>query len=145
MTKRKHFAETVTRLDYDILLFTQTWLTPLFSNKELFLTNYLIYCAERLVCVNFVSRHGTILLGVKTGVPHSEVPRDTLLPSFRSSLVLVEFFGSAKYLIAVLCNPPQDSQNRIFSDDIRLLFDFLSTLTSHEIVLRGDFNLPKVN
>ena len=105
VTERNHFAETLTQLDHDILLITETWLTLLFSKRELFLTNLQIYRAERMVSVNCVSRHGGVLLGVKTGVPHTEVPRDTLPPSFRSSLVLVEFFGSAKYLIAVLYDP----------------------------------------
>ena len=145
MTKRKHFAETVTRLDYDILLITETWLTPLFSNRELFLTNYQIYRAESPFSLNCVSLHGAVLLGVKMGIRHSEVPRDTLPPSFSSSLVLVELFGNSKYLIAVLYNPPQDSQYCITSDDIRVLFHFLSTFTNHKIVLTGDFNLPKVD
>lgn len=64
-TKLTSLSLSVTSSDYDILFFTETWLTEDISNLELGMNDFDIYRKDRNASTSSASRGGGVLIAVK--------------------------------------------------------------------------------
>ena len=72
LNKRIKFADYVYRLDFDVLLLTETWLTAEIKSAELFLPDYDIIRGDRST-ESDASRHGGVLVAVKKTIKSEEI------------------------------------------------------------------------
>ena len=97
---------TVYRLDFDVLLLTETWLTTDIKSAELFLPDYDIIRGDRPTEIDQLnqiqsdkptesdaSRHGGVLIAVKTTIKTEEVSVAELALSVQSSLRVTKLIG----------------------------------------------------
>ena len=91
MNTRIKFADYVYRLDFDVSLLTEAWLTTHIENAELFLPDYDIIRGDRPTeseelkqvqghksTESDASRHGGVLIAVKKTIKSEEVSVDEL-------------------------------------------------------------------
>ena len=91
MNTRIKIAEYVYRLDFDVLLLTETWLTTHIKNAELFLLDYDIIRGDRPTETEELkqiqshkpteldaSRHGGVLIAAKKTIKSERVSVDEL-------------------------------------------------------------------
>ena len=139
MNTRIKFADYVYRLDFDVLLLTETWLTTHIKNAELFLPDYDIIRGDRPTeseelkqiqshrsTESDASRHGGVLIAVKKTIKSEEVSVD----EFQSSLRVTKLIGLEPLYVAVLYNPPEKSKYRISIEDLQKLFRFFEETCS---------------
>ena len=155
LNKRIKFADYVYRLDFDVLLLTETWLTDDIKSAELFLPNYDIIRGDRPTesdklnqiqsdkpTESDASRHGGVLTAVKKTIKTEEVSVGELPLSVQSSLRVTKLIGLEPLYIAVLYNPPAGSKYRISIEDLQKLFRFLEETCPKRLLFTGDFNMP---
>ena len=158
LNKRIKFADYVYRLDFDVLLITETWLTTEIKSAELFLPDYDIIRGDRPTesdKLNQIqidkppesdaSRHGVVLIAVKNTIKTEEVSVAELPLSVQSSLRVTELIGLEQLYIAVLYNPPAGSKYRITIEDLQKLFRFPEEICPKRLLFTGDFNMPHGN
>ena len=115
MNTRIKFAEYVYRLDVDVLLSTETWLTTHIKNAELFLPDYDIMRGDRPTeseelkqiqshksTESDASRHGRVLIAVKKTIKSEEVSVDELPLPVQSPLRVTKLIGLEPLCVAVL-------------------------------------------
>ena len=157
LNERIKFADYVYRLDFDVLLLTETWLTTDIKSAELFLPDYDIIRGDRPTesdelnqiqsdkpTESDASRDGGVLIAVKktikTVVSEAELPL-----SVQSSLRVTKLIVLEPLYIAVLYNPPAGSKYRISINDLQKLFRFLEETCPKRLLFTGDFNMPHTN
>ena len=144
MNKRIKFADYVYRLDFDVLLLTETWLTTEIKSAELFLPDYDFIRSDRPT-ESDASRHGGVLIAVKKTIKSEEISVAELPLSVQSSLRVTKLIGLEPFYIAFLYNPPAGSKYRISIEDLQKLFRFLEETCSKRLLLSGVFNMPHTN
>ena len=158
LNKRIKFADYIYRLDFDVLLLTETWLTTDIKSAELFLPDYDIIRGDRPTesdelnqiqsdkpTESDASRHGGVLIAVKKTIKTEEVSVVDLPLSVQSSLRVTKLIGLEPLYIAVLYNPPAGSKYRISIEDLQKLFRFLEETCPKRLLFTGDFNMPHTN
>ena len=91
MNTRIKFADYIYRLDFDVSLLTEAWLTTHIENAELFLPDYDIIRGDRPTeseelkqvqghksTESDASRHGGVLIAVKKTIKSEEISVDEL-------------------------------------------------------------------
>ena len=144
LNKRIKFAYYVYRLDFDVLLLAETWLTTQIKSAELFLPDYDIIRGDRPY-ESDASRHGGVLIAVKKTIKSDEISVTELPLSVQSSLRVTKLIGLEPFYIAVIYNTPVESKYRISIEDLQKLFRFLEETCSKRLLLSGDFNMPHTN
>ena len=155
LNKRIKFADYVYRLDFDVLLQTETWLTTDIKSEELFLPVYDIIRGDRPTeseelnqiqsdkpTESDASHHGGVLIAVKKTTKTEEVSLAVLLLSVHSSHRVTKLIGLESLYIAFLYNPLAGSNYRISIEDLKKLFRFLEEACPKRPLLTGDFNMP---
>ena len=158
LNKRTKFADFVYRLDFDVLLLTETWLTTDIKSAEQFLPDYDNIRGERPTesdelnqiqidkpIESDASRHGGVLIAVKKTIETEEVSVTELPLSVQSSLRVTTLNGLKPLYIAVLYNPPVGSKYRTSIEDLQNLFRFLEETCPDCLLFTGDFNMPHSN
>ena len=144
LNRRIKFADYVYRLDFDVLLLAETWLTTDIKSAELFLPDYDIIRGDRPI-ESDASRHGGVLIAVKKTIKSEGFSVAELPLSVQSLLRVTKLIGLEPFFIAVLYSPPAGSKYRISTEDLQKLFRFLEETCSKRLLLSGDFNMPHTN
>ena len=71
------------------------------------LSERLLYCAERLIGKNCVSKYDGLLNGIKGNIPHTGISTETLSESLITSLTLVEVEADKKVTICSNIQSPR--------------------------------------
>ena len=122
-------------------MLTETWLYPQIKNKELHLSQYEVYRAERKLSKKGVSQHGGSLIGISTSIKQELIEISSLPVTIQESVVVAKCWsGMTCILLCCIYNPDAKSPYRIPADDLYLLFNFLSNLTFDLIFIAGDIN-----
>ena len=155
LNERIKLAEYVHRLDFDVLLLIETWLTTDIKSAELLLPDYDIIQGDRPTesdelkqihndkpTESDASRRGGLLITVKKTIKTEEVSVAELPLSVESSLRVTKLIGLKPLYVAVLYNPPAGSKYRISIDDLKKLFRFLEGTCPKRLIFTVDFNMP---
>ena len=144
MNKRIKFIDYVYRLDFDVLLLAETWLTTDIKSAELFLPDYDIIQGDRPT-ESDASRHGGVLIAVKKIIKYEEISVAKLPLSVQSSLRVAKIIGLEPFYIAFLYNRPAGSKYRMSIEDLQKLFRFLEETCYKRLLSSVDFNMPHTN
>ncbi|MCG7868089.1 MAG: endonuclease/exonuclease/phosphatase family protein [Candidatus Thiodiazotropha taylori] len=117
---------------YDILIFTETWLTSKISNDDIMISNFNIpYRKDREV-----RQGGGVAIYTKIGI-HS-INRSELLYNSLEAICIEIKLQSHKFLLCGLYRPPNSGTE--YWDLIDQSFDNMSTSNIKDLVILGDFN-----
>lgn len=137
-TKLNILSESIASISYDVLVLTETWLTPNFYNNELYMDNFTVYRKDRLADTSPFSRGGGVLVAVSNNIQSIGLPSS---PNIEDVFVLL---GSGKNIVIMgaVYFPPRSPSDvyQSFSSDLDLLVE---KYPSAFICLLGDFNLPR--
>ena len=122
LNKRIEFADYVYRLDFDVLLLTETWLTTDVKSAKLFLPDNDIIRGVRPTESDELnqiqsdkppesdaSRNGGVLIAVNKTIKTEEISVTEIPLSVQSSLRVTELIGIGPLYIAVLYNQPLET------------------------------------
>jgi hypothetical protein len=130
-------------LDYDVILFTETWLKPETLNLEILASEYTIYRKDRNLTVTNLSKGGGVLIAVKSLYNSREV----ILSSNEEidfCCIYVKFECLAMYITCSYI--PPNSNASIYANHLGCINKAYEKLCDTDrLIVFGDFNLPKVN
>lgn len=141
-TKLQKLSESVLthHIDYDVIIFAETWLTDDIASTELGLPNYCIFRKDRCAATNRLSRGGGVLIAVKRGCSATE-----LLPSVGNiEQVFVKVtMGDSVYVFGAVYLPP-GSPPGSYVGHCNSIDELLVNAVDINFCVVGDFNLPRV-
>ena len=144
LNRRIKFSDYVYRLDFDVLLLAETWLTTEIKSQKLFLPGYDIIQGD-IPTESDASCHSGVLIVVKKTIKSEEIKMAELTLSVQSSLRVTKLIGLEPFYIAALYNPLAGNKYRISVEDLQKFFRFLEETCSKRLLLSGDFNMPHTN
>lgn len=134
-TKTSEAYSSVLSDDYDIIVFTETWLTVSFHDSEIFDKRYTVLRRDR----NDHRRGGGVLVAAKTNLCMQCVPLNIMEDSgMECLLVKMKINRKVFYLCSVYFVPNLNVDMYVkFYDTLENILD-----NDVDIVILGDFNLP---
>ena len=128
-------------LSYDIIILTETWLSPDITDGELGFNSFKIFRLDRNPNNSFHSRGGGVLIAVNSEIIsnpvfsiNSNVEHLFALLSVHSSSILI----GATYL-------PPSSPTTVIESHLSTIDHLLITLKPDVVFLLGDYNMPNVS
>ena len=124
-----------------MICITETWLTPAVSDPALHLKNYKLYRKDRTPDRNGNTKHGGVLIGVRTELPSVEVPLH-----ISEDVIVVKLFcnSSTNLLVCCLYSAPHQSLYTWDSQRFIELIKILNTLQDEHncklTIICGDIN-----
>ncbi|XP_062541593.1 uncharacterized protein LOC134209614 [Armigeres subalbatus] len=143
-TKVDEVFLSTSELEYDIYVFTETWLDDCIQSSQLFCSNYAVFRVDRCVTNSSRRRGGGVLIAVSKKIGSSLV---TLRNGANIEQLWVKVSVRATDLfVGALYIPPDKSQDRTF---MQYHIDAASEICSlrkdsDSMVLFGDFNQPRL-
>lgn len=139
-SKIKDCFLAISGCDYDVIVFTETWLCDNINNCELFGSNYIVYKCDRSSLNSTKKIGGGVLIAVKINISSSVVICDSSNEEIWVKLCV----GDKKFFICSVYFPPLAN---IFK--YNAFIESLSTVSStsdiiDNILVFGDFNLPNL-
>ena len=142
--KQLRLVNFIQRLNFDIALLTETWLTPDIKNSYLRLPDYYIIRTDRPARKG-ISTHGGVLIAITNEIKDKEVLITCLPKTVQTSLRVIKIETTKPCHLAVFDNPLKRSTYQIPLEEISLMFDFLKTQCPGNLILTGDFNMPETS
>ncbi|KAG5876716.1 hypothetical protein JTB14_010124 [Gonioctena quinquepunctata] len=123
--------------NYDVLIFTETWLTDGILDPELNLSDFTIYRTDRSLLYSCATSGGGVLIAVKKRCNSRLVPSSTDIKQLFVSITI----GKELIIIGSVYFPPKTAPEKYmsFSDNVDSLVNHLQPT---QICLIGEFNLP---
>lgn len=142
-TKLKEFAVAVSVEDFDVILLTETFLSPDINNEELNLTNYHIFRCDRTVLTSSCTRGGGVLAAVNSQLAVKIL--QSPITDVEHLFLDVTLKNKNRIIIGLVYIPPSSPVEIYdkFCSSIYMVLESHRT-ESCEIIICGDFNLPKV-
>lgn len=133
-------SASISSSHYDVIMITESWLNPSIFDAELFDDQWIVFRRDR--CQSGDHREGGgVIIAVRNYISSTLVPQldDTIEQiSVKLTLGMRNLFLNAVYI-------PPDAELVVYENYIRSLRSLFDTLTAcDEIVIAGDFNLPKI-
>lgn len=129
---------------YDIIILTETWLTPDISDSEFIDSRYTVFRHDRDRAVSNKKDGGGVLIAIfKELIPSSlTLSPPLILPEHQ--IVKVPLYGCKNLLVCVTYIPPSTSEE-IYINFINALSKLFDDPNIEHIIFSGDFNLPELN
>jgi hypothetical protein len=133
--KKEEFGTLVDQVDPDIVLGTETWLSPLIANSEIIPEGYEPYRKDREG-----DQHGGVFILVKK---HLISERITIQEAGESVFATVELSNNCPLIIGAIYRPTNGDYEYI--DKIcSTIYDLANKHKNATLWLGGDFNLPDI-
>lgn len=137
----KDLACNIPLANYDVILFTETWLSDDIYDAVLGFHNYQVYRCDRNSMTSKKQRGGGVLIAVKKSI-HSEIVKINNNPI--ETLFIIIKFKSQKIVLNCTYIPPQ-SPHDVYEKYTNLLDDILSRYNDDKKIIFADFNLPHLS
>ncbi|XP_055622381.1 uncharacterized protein LOC129765949 [Toxorhynchites rutilus septentrionalis] len=140
-TKIAQLRIVLSSCDYDVIVFTETWLKDDIESCEIS-SDYVLFRCDRNELTSQYSRGGGVLIAVKNCIKCETVVM-TSCEELEQIAVCIKLQHRSLYVIAIYL-PPNSSTNlcRAHANAVRHVVDHLSE--SDIILSIGDFNLPNL-
>lgn len=142
----EEFYNTTSTCEFQIIGLSETWLSDVVGDAELFPSCYTVFRSDRNFAATGLSRGGGVLLAVDSSIKPVRINVEALKTSFPG----IDILGCKVVLcnisvsIFVLYIPPTISPN-----DFELFIETFETLscfcTDSKLLILGDFNVPLYN
>jgi len=125
---------------FDILIFTETWLSDDVLDSELGLANYNLFRCDRNPSTSVHSRGGGVVIAVKNGLFCREL---------RSSVeyveqIFVDIHIDYKHLVIGAVYIPPSSDVNVYNAHCNAVESIFSMSPNVDILIVGDYNLPNI-
>nr|XP_029713615.1 uncharacterized protein LOC115257802 [Aedes albopictus] len=131
----------LTSCDYDVLVFTETWLTKEISSAEIS-PDYTLFRCDRSELTSEHTRGGGVLIAVKNHL-HCEVMQIPNSERLEQTAVCIKSKTRSLYIISVYL--PPSTHVDLYATHANAVQNIVSQASDADIVLSlGDFNLPKL-
>lgn len=125
-------------LDYNIIVFTETWLKADILNSEVLCNSYTIYRKDRVDRIG-----GGVLIAVSCSLSSELIPTDEF--SGIEFIAVSVMFASVKMFITCSYIPPSADFN-VYKEHLSAIEGIVSSMGESDIILTlGDFNLTSVS
>lgn len=128
-------------LSYDIIILTETWLSPDISDSELGLDYFTIYRLDRNFINSSHSRGGGVLIAVKSAITSSSI---TLNNSNVEHVFVLLSIDHSSLLIGSTYLPPLSSI-LVIESHLSVIEQLLLNHKPDVVLLLGDYNIPGVS
>lgn len=132
---------SVSACDYDIILLTETWLTPSHMSEEYFNNEYVVYRCDRSVSTSPFSMGGGALIAVKRTFNCDQIFIDNFS---MLEIVCIKLSLTDCNIYVICCYVPPNSSLVIYEHFVSF-FDSLLYNASDKVFVVGDFNLPNLS
>lgn len=141
-TKTTDVYLALSQCDYDVVIFTETWLGPDISNTELS-SNYTIYRCDRNAASSQFQRGGGVLIAVRNALNSAAV---SIHGSECLEQMIVHIKLSVFELFACSVYIPPNSSNILYEQHCACVQRLLEQAGDRGVVVvAGDYNLPYLN
>lgn len=126
--------------DFDIIAFSETWLTPAISNLELNFFNYTVYRCDRSAHNSNFGRGGGVLIAI-----NSNLKSKVLKVSFNcvEHIFVLLQLSNINFIIGCVYIPPR-SHITVFENFFSAINELINSNPTAKLILLGDFNLPSL-
>lgn len=126
--------------EHDIILLSESWLTPDIASSEVFCNLFKVYRMDRNSNTSDKQRGGGVLIAVKTEYDSSLVP----LEGVNVEHVFVKVrVGNGKFVFGCVYIPPR-SDIAVYSGHVQVVGDIMRKHGDHTAIIVGDYNLPNL-
>ena len=140
-TKTEILRSIASSLDWDIIILTETWLTPSISSTELNLhDNYIIYRLDRNKENSKKTKGGGILIAVHKRIPSRYLENNS--PHLEH--LFVKLYSNKLNIIICCSYRPPNSPPELLCQHLAEI-DRLQTSSSSDLLIIGDYNLPTLS
>ena len=143
-TKTHELKNSSYYCNFDIIGFTETWLSPQVLNSELFSNEYLVFRSDRRTSLLNIKRGGGVLLAIHNNLSATVIDTDLVSNNFIDVdiLGLCVQFKFSKILLFITYIPPKFTQH----EDLFASISALPCLNGvFDGIFLGDFNIPDFN
>lgn len=126
--------------NFDIYLFSETWLNDSINSSELGFNNFNVFRLDRNKNNSSNKHGGGVLIAVKKQIACKSI---NLSKNNLETLFLILKLGNKKIIVNCSYIPP-DSPITIYQDFVNILQDIVLKNSKAHFLICGDFNLPKV-
>lgn len=143
-TKTEEFFLSVSEMDYDVIVLTETWLNDQHLSTQLFGNSYAVYRDDRNSVVTGLSRGGGVLIAVANYLSSSLVQVRTVA-ELDQIWVKTELNECNVYIGVVYFSPDQATTTATIEDhldSVRAISE--ATCASDINILFGDYNQPNL-
>jgi len=127
--------------NYDVIVLTETWLTPDIKDAELGFIGFQVYRLDRNPNTNSFSRGGGVFIAIKSSLKSHPVPLNVSNVEQVYSLLSI---NTNNLLVGCVYLPPV-SPLTIVESHLSSVENVLSKLKPHSVIICGDFNIPHIN
>ena len=129
--------------NFNIIIFTETWLNDSFTNQEIFGNDWLVYRNDRDYQNLNVNRGGGVLIAIHKSIPSEGLE---IIHSNLFEIVFVKIKSKFKNICLGSVYIPPNSVEEIYSEALHLINDINLTLDENDdIFVFGDFNRPNLS
>ena len=133
--KRAEFSNLMDETGCDVVIGTETWLSPHHKNSELLLNNYDIFRKDR------ATRGGGVLIAVKKDLCAVEIPSST---DTECIFCKINIKGKKTIIFGSFYRPPSSDFNYSVSIN-KEIYSIYNKFKNATLWLGGDFNLPDID
>ncbi|KAF0751787.1 Reverse transcriptase domain-containing protein [Aphis craccivora] len=125
---------------YDIIILTETWLTPDIGNAELGFVGFHIFRFDRNSYSSSSARGGGVLIAVKSNLNASLILNNCL--NVEQVFIALTFLKT-KFLIGAIYLPPNSCAG-VYEQHSQTVEQLVSVYYSCNIIICGDYNMPDI-
>lgn len=143
-TKISDVLLSVLSSDYDVIIFTETWLKESTNDCELFGDNYSVYRCDRCALNSDKPFGGGVLIAVDKQIPSQRIH---VTDSSRIEIVFVKVVFQKVNIFIACIYIPSGSPASVYIQTTAVLSNFFDEhcMSSNDVIICiGDFNLPHV-
>ena len=133
--KRAEFSNLMDETGCDVVIGTETWLSPHHKNSDLLLNNYDIFRKDR------ATRGGGVLIAVKKDLCAVEIPSST---DTECIFCKINIKGKKTIIFGSFYRPPSSDFNYSVSIN-KEIYSIYNKFKNATLWLGGDFNLPDID
>ena len=123
---------------YDIIILTETWLTPDIGNAELGFVGFHIFRFDRNSYSSSSTRGGGVLIAVKSNLNASLIVNNCL--NVEQVFIALTFLKT-KFLIGAVYLPPNSSAD-VYEQHAHTVEQLVSVYSPCSTIICGDYNMP---
>lgn len=129
---------------YDIIILTETWLTPDVSDNEFIDSRYSVFRCDRNRTISLKKDGGGVLIAILKEFRPSRLALSPPLSLPEHTIIKIPTYDNKFLLICATYLPPNTVES-IYDNFINSLSCLVDDPCMEQIILAGDFNLPELS
>jgi Reverse transcriptase (RNA-dependent DNA polymerase)/Endonuclease-reverse transcriptase len=142
-SKTNEILQSIESNNYDIILFTETWLREGIFNREFFDERYKVFRRDRSPATSSKSDGGGVCIAIKNSSSYAIIPQPTWQATGTEDLwVTLKPHNATSNIHINLCYIPGEVRNDTFEVYTNNLAEYVNLAPQDTFIILGDFNVP---